>query len=579
MGFHTSDDDIAKALRSYSNGDTFSLFKLALESIYNSRHLLDDANFIINMFKNVSNIDDKNSFIDFLFDKHIYFDQLYIENNQEQLQRFNDYWKNNIPQPAPLIFSLIPYLTDEQLAKVLQDGIFNDLAYLDNSKNLAESLLLKFFEINNYKSVISLHENQNYFLSRASFYDSKIYPGETEEKYLSDILTKFIEDEPKLLLAYGKLQSYSFTDKCEQWLTNQLDKERRNHILLHDFFENVFEHLPQDGQELIIARTLYRTNNLDYTMMALNKIGIKDITDYKPKDYPIWLYAADHQNTSIYRKLLRSGISLFDYYPPSSKTFFTVILDGPCYKEKLSEILEEQKIEPKDFIKELLQKKVDEQGIEYSNYSLVSASQDSRTLKMINLKFSDLALYKKKFSQEKFKLLTIKEKLNLLNDVMDRTLLSPTYVSSNYINKYTKEYLAKKVVNFNVLTHNLSNYEVFGELIERHLDLLEQVDFAVCDYRPKYFEIVKQMFDRYDAGYLSTSVNLYNVFSKIIDYTATDNSLNWGELSEILSTESINNKKPNFAEGSLEIYNYLQKVCFSHELKTSNTSEKKKLKI
>jgi hypothetical protein len=578
MGFYTSDDDISNALKSYSQGDTFSLFKLALESIYNSRQLLDDANFIINMLKNVSNNNDKNSFIDFILDKHIYLDQLYTETNPEELQKFNDFWKNNISQPAPLLFSIIPYLNDEQLAKILKDGIFNDLAYLDNNKNLAESFMIKLFEINNYKSLISAQENQNYFLGRASFYDSKIYPGEIEEKYLNDIISKFLEDEPKLLLAYAKLQPYDFINKSEKWLTNQLDKERRNHILLHDFFENVFEHLPQDGKELIIAKTLYRTNNLDYTMMALNKIGITDIVDYKPKDYPIWLYAADHQNQSIYRKLLRSGVSIFDNYPASSKTFFTVILDGPCYKEKLSDILEEQKIEPKDFIKELLQKKADEKGVEYSNYSLVSASQDIRTLKMINLKFSDLALYKKKFAQDKFDLLPVKEKLSLLNDVMDRTLLAPTYMYNNH-NKYSQEYLAKKVINFNVFTNNLSNHEVFGELIEKHLDLLEQVDYSVYDYRPKYFEIVKQMFESYDAGYLSTGVNLYTVFNKIIDYTATDKNLNWKELSEILSKEHVVNKKPNFAEGSLDIYNYLQKICFSHELTTSNISEKKKLKI
>jgi hypothetical protein len=579
MGFYTNDDDVIKSLKDYSEGNTFSIFKLALESLYNARGLIEDSNFVINMFKNIGNNNDKDAFINFILDKNIYLNQEYTETNLEDLQKFNDYWKNGITQPAPLLFFIIPHLNDEQLEKVFSDGMLGDIPYNENSKVWAENLIIKFFESNQYKSLIALKEHRSGFINQASFYDTKIYPGQTEEKYLGDLISEFIENQPILLIAYDKFQSYSFVDKSEQWFTNQLDKERRNHILIQEFFDNVFEHLPQNGKELITARTLYRTNNLDYTMVALNKMGITDISDYKPTEYPLWLYAANHENKSIYRKLLRSGVSIFDHYPASNKTFFTIILDGPSYKENLAEILEEQKIDQKDFIRELLQKKIDDDGVEYCNYSLVSGSQDTRTLKSIDLKLSDLVFYKKKFAAEKFESLPIKEQLNLLNDVIDRTMLAPTYMLNKGSNRYARESLEKKVINFNLFAYNLSHYDKFGEIVEKHLDLLEQVEPAVCDYRQKYFKVVLQMFDRYDSGYISKANYLYKIFSKIIDYTATDKNLDWQALNKILSNDSLIEKKPNFVEGSIDIYNYLSKVCLSHELKTSSSPDKKKLKI
>ena len=578
MAFY-NDEEIAKSLKSYSNGNTFSLFKLALDSLYNSRTILDDSKFIIDMFKNIGNDNDKISFLNFIIEKNIALDDLYTETNTEDLEKFNEYWKNSIEQPAPLLFFIIPYLQDEDLVKIFEEGKLYELSYLPNNKNLAENLVIKLFEKGQYKSLISLKENHRYFIDKISFYDTKIYPGQTEEKYFSDVLISFIEEEPKLLIAYGKFQSYSFIDKSEQWLTNQLDKERRNHILLQDFFDNVFPELPEMGKELIVARTLYRTNNLDYTMMALNKMGITDISDYKPNDYPLWLYAHDHQNKSIYRKLLRSNVDLFAHYAPSNKTFFTTILDGPGYKETLDDFLNEQKIEKKDFIKKLFEKHIDKDGIEYFNYSLVSGCGDTRTLKIINLQFNDLILYKKKFAPEKFNSLTIKEQLNLLNDVMDRTMLAPTYIYNSHLNNYAKESLKKKVINFNIFTENLSNNMLSSDILEKHLELLVQVDPNICDYRHKYFEIALKMFQRYDFGYLNKSQDIYRIFVKIVDYIATDKNLDWKSLNEGLISDYVVNKKPNFSEGAMEIYNYLDKVCLSHELTKSSAIEKKKLKI
>ncbi len=142
MGYY-NDEKIAESLKSYSEGNTFSLFKLTLENLYNSRVILEDSKFIINMFKNISNYNDKVSFLDFIMDKNISLDSLYTETNTEDLNNFNEYWKNSIPQPAPLLFFILPYLKDEELAKIFEEGKLEDISYLINSNQLSENLIIK----------------------------------------------------------------------------------------------------------------------------------------------------------------------------------------------------------------------------------------------------------------------------------------------------------------------------------------------------------------------------------------------------------------------------------------------------
>lgn len=359
----------------------------------------------------------------------------------------------------------------------------------------------------------------------------------------------------------------------------QLDKDRRDNIVIQKFFDTVFDQLSDSGKERIISKTLYKNSDLDFTMLALEKIGVNSFSEYKPKHVPIWLDAADHKNKAIYRRLLRSGVSVFDYYKGSTKTFLSVILDGlPSNNAKnyLPNILAEQKIDYKTFIKELLDNKIDEEGKPYTNFSLLISSMNSTVIEHLNLQLEDLANYSKKLNPQKYETLKLKEKFELLNDVMDRTFLADTYVP---VESFSKKHIEKKAINFNLYIHNQYYSRNPVTLVDEHLKLIEQVDPETHDYRGKYFKIVSQIFDQYGTNGLEDSMQLYKTYMKMIDYVATDKSLDWSSLADYLSSEKVNKDKSNFYEGALNLYNYLQKVCLSHTLTQAAIPEKKKYKI
>jgi hypothetical protein len=575
MGFYTSEENIENSLKLFSQGDTFSLFKLALKSIYEPR-LLKDTNFIIDMLRTGVSGDNKKEFLELLIDKNMNFGEEHKEENPSKLKEFNDYWKGALEQPVPLLFSIIPYLNDDQLEHVIKEGSIYRVTDREDIKKLAESFAINLFEKGYGKSIIAMKDNYHYFFNSLNTYEAKIYPGQTEEKSLDDIITPYAEDHPQLLPAIAKFFYNSLDSSSNTWLGKQLDKERRDNVLIQKFFDTVFDQLSDNGKEEIIAKTLYKTNDLDFTMIALKRMGVENFNDYKPKHCPLWLDASDHKNKSIYRKFLRSGVSVFDYYKGSNRTFLSVIVDGNRGKQNLKEILEEQKVDYKTFIRELFEKRIDSEGKEYNNFSLLISCGDSSVIDKLNLKFEDIANYSKKFSPERYEKLKFKEKFELLNELMDKTFLADTYVPPEY---YYKRHIEKKAINFNLYINNqyFSRNSIF--LVDEHLKLLEQVDNNVLDYRGKYFKIISQIFDHYGTSSLETSNELYKTYSKMIDYVATDKSLDWNTLAEHLSGDGIVKDKPNFYEGALELYNYLQKVCLSHTLKPSNTPERKKIKI
>lgn len=578
MGFSTSDYEVEMSVKEFSEGNTFSLFKIALNSLYNSRELLSDSTFVLNMFRNTSKLEDRKQFLDLLLDINISLDKTYAETNEEEIKKNNDYWKFEFPQSAPLLFYIIPYLNDEEsLTKIFKNGMISFISEHPNKKILSENLIIKLFENGFNKSLDAFQDYHDWFIrSNVSFHEVKKYRDDTEEKYLADFLSPFIENNPRLFLSLEKLTYINLIDSAEKWFTNQLDKERKNNIIIQEFFDTVFIKLEPIEKERIIARTLYKTNNLDYTMLALSKIGINNLSDYKPEEHPIWIYSNDHENKTIYRKLLRNNVSLFDYNNNTNQVFLTTMLDGLPRKNNLIETLNEQKIDYKLFLKDLLETKIDKDNKEYTNYAKASASEDTFTLRSLNLTFENLSSYKKKFEKEKFNNLTDKEQLELLNDVMDRTMLSPTYINNNM---YYKQHLEKREVVFNSYASTLTHYEIKDELTEKHLELLEKVEPNYCDYRAKYFKIISNIFNIYGAEYITHKSQLYQLYTKMIDYVATDKSLDWNKISHNLEKSSVIATKPRFSEAALELYNYLEKVSLSHNLALSSSTEKKKLKI
>lgn len=577
MGY-INEQDAEVSLKNFAQGDTFSLFKLALQSIYEPRELLKDSGFVISMLKTPLTGNNKLDFLELLIDNSIDFSKVHIETNAENLEKFNEYWKGAIAQPAPLFFSIIPYINDEQLAHVIKEGLIYNISDHSNIGPLSESLVLDLFEKGYDKSISILKDNYYYFFNSLNIYDSKLYPGQKEEKTLEEIITPYSDDNPSLLYPLTKFFYNNLDSSADKWITRQLEKPRKDNFLIQKFFDTTFEQLSNEGKEAIIAKTLHETVDLDFTMIGLKKIGVSNFSEYKPGKYPIWISAEKHKNKSIYRKFLRNGVSLFDYYQTGNKTFLSVLLDGvdSGRNKKISDILEEQKIEYKQYIRELLEKRSDEEFKEYTNFSLLLSTNDGNITDRMNLNFEDISNYSKKFLPERWEKLKLKEKFEILNDVVDRTFLAETHQPKD---SFYKKHIEKMAINFNLYMNSQYSPRDTVPLIDSHLNLLSQVEPDSYNYRPKYFQVVSKLFDIYPAGRLEKNTPIHNLYSKMIDYVATDKNLDWAGLSDFLSSEKVNKYKNEYCEGSLELFNYLQNVSLSHTLRTSSVSEKKKLKI
>jgi len=575
MSFDYLDEKkVEKSIIDFSEGNTFPLFKLALSSLYDARKILDDQNFIINMFKNLNNYQEKMEFIDLLIDKRIKFLTEVDSNDTSHLNRYNITWGNKLPEKTPLIFHLIPYLQDGHLAKIVQDGSIYSITENPDIKLLAETLTIDLFKKGFKESIISLKDDY-YIFNHLNVYDKKTFAEGKEEQTLEEHLFEFTLNNPDLLEAFSRITYSGLDSTSDKWLNTQLEKEKKDNSAIQKFLDNTFPKLSEEGKESAIAYMLYKTDDLDFLKIALNKIGVDKIQDYKPNKIPLWLQSAQHNNKSIYRKLLRTGTQLFDYYAPANRTFLACMVDGLPRKDfKL--LLEEQKIDLKSFMKDLLDSQVDSQQQVYTNFSLLYTTGESFFTDFLNFKVNDLEIYSKDFKESKYSKLKPIQKLTLISEILDKTYLAETYVPEGI---YYSKHIKKAELNFNLHMSHEYHPRNSIHLIEEHLTLLEQTNFKGKDYRPIYFKIAKQMFDHYSSGRIHEDTDIYKLYNKIIDYVGTDKSLDWKDLNEKLNSEEISKSKNDFQEGSINLFNYLNKVCLSHTLASEPIIERKKFKI
>ena len=578
MGFsYIKESDIENSLREFSKGHTYSLFKLALSSIYNDRELLLEPGFILNIFKTIKSEEDIKDFTELLKDKRIDFSAPYTENDPKNLETFNSFWNDKISFPCPLIFALIPHLNDSQVSNLIRDNSMYRLGDNPEVKSNSANLTLSLFENGYHETLLALKE-ECYFIDTTSlnFYEKKKFEGFDEECCLEDVLFTHVLKKPELIDVFSRISYSSINSICDRWLNHHLEQDRKDNVLIQNFLDNVFNKLDNDGKENVISYMLYKTNDLDFLQDALKKYGCDNISSYKPNKYPIWIRSDEHKNKSIYRKFLRNGIDLFEHYKEGNRVFISTMLNGLNRRKDFKTILEEQKIDYKYFINELLKERTDSLGKTYNNFQLCLATGESAIIDHFNLKLDDLVGYSKKFKSERYEKLKIQEKLNLIEEVISKTFLAPAYIPEGI---YYKNHIEKAKIGFNLFMNTQYGMSEKPHLISEHLSLLEQVDIKKYDYRTQYFEIVSQILEPYYSRHMDIESDYYKTCMKMIDYVATDKNLDWKTLSELLNSESYEKNKENFSEGAKNALNYLQNICLSHTLSRSPIIEKKKIKI
>ncbi|NCQ51783.1 hypothetical protein GW796_07810 [archaeon] len=572
---YINEDNIQKSLIDFSNGDTFSLFKLALSSLDSPGNLLNDSNFIINMFSIVDKEEDKNFLFDLMISRNLNLIRNYIEIDDKKITKFNKFWDSQIPNDAPIIFFLLPYLNDKQFSTILKDYSISKLKDEEKTKILIEPLVLSLFK-NGFHNSLSELKNEYFILSSLATYEPKKVHGFEDELSLDEAFFKYCLKNPLLLDVYSKITYSSLETKSDSWMNYHLNQEKIDIPLVISFIETIFPLVTDFGKETIIARTLSQTKNFDLLKVALNKHGTSNISSYFPEEIPLWAYSSEHKNPIIFKKLLNNGADIFDYFPISNTIFLSSILDSNTDNKDFKTLLSENKIEYKTFLQKLFEQKTDNNGTTYNNFALILTTGEAKYNSILNINYDDLEILSKKFSKQNLEKTGINKKLQLISNILEQTFFAPVYAPST---TYSSTYLKEREINFNVYLSNESFSRKSIFLIDEHLSLLSQNDNLEIDYRGKYFQIVSQLFDFYGTKKIKESTERYQLYMTMIDYCATDKTLNWNLALEKLNHQSITDEKINFYEGSMNLYNYLNKICLSHTMTENNVIEKKKIKI
>lgn len=570
MGFtYLQNKDINASLQDFADGNIFTLFKLALSNMDDPREILDNQ-FILKIISNINNIN-KNSFIDLLIEKYIDFNAIYEEQDSVRINHYDIFWQKKKSNKSPFFLHLLPYLNDEQFSKILNKGTIHKIDEVYGK--ISEDLIINLFDRGFNKSIIGLKE-QYFLISNLNLYDKKIFIEGENEKSLEEFLFEKVLKNPDLLKSFTKLSYYSFDSICERWLENVLSKEKIDNNLVKSFLDKNMEELTDEGKETIIAYMLYKTENLNLLFYALNKINIKSIKDYSPKKIPIWLKSGEHKNKLIYKKLLKNGINMFDYYEPTNKIFISCIAEG-TQQNDVKKIIEDQNLDLRQFYQELIEEKIDINNNKFTNFSVLLTARAYYLKEILNISIEDLGYISNKYKNEKYNKMNDSKKLSIINELIEKTFLASTYCPKKMLyGKYIKE----AEINFNLFAMNEYNPKRGIYLIDEHLNLLEKVK-TEKDYRPLYFKFLKKLFSYYGSKYINEKTEIYNTYNKIIDYVATDSTLDWKQLTENMNTEEQKKIQIECSDGSLNLINYINKVCLSYEILQKKKIEPKKFKI
>lgn len=572
-------NDLKSSLNDFSQGDFFSLFKLVIKNSYDSYEIIQDKNLILNLISLKQLNNNQDEIVDLIINNRIDLSSLFTPNEEKLIKRNKNYWTNLDLQELPYFFYLIPHLNDENISKLIKQCNFHSL---ENKKELSEALVIKFFENGFNESLISLRAE--YFLIAAlDRYENKykkLIDNKEKEINLEELAFSYFLQNPKLLVAYSEIFFNSIDGCADKWISHKLSEEPQDLKQVSKFIDLNFEKLTEEGKERIISQTLYNTKDTTLIKEALKHLGITKFKDYKPKYVPIWTKSGSHQDKSIYKSLLKSGVNLFDYYPFGNKLFLSVISED-IDKSSIASNLEKIGVNKKEFLIELFSENKTP-GIKTDNFSLLLTLRDSKFNEIINFSTDDLTLINKQFKPSNYTKLNLKAKLELIDEILNKTFLAKVYDGEQI---YYRKSIVQKEINLNLFIDNEYHLGNFNKnvphLVKEHFKLLEQInpqDFdSKFDYRNTYFKCILNMFDSYSSQNIGEKSEFYNFYMNIIDYVSTDKNLPWDNILENLN--KISESKESFSEGSKIIFNYIHKIALSNTFLVENKQERPKFKI
>ncbi len=578
MGYaYIKEENIHEGLKSFSEGKHLPLIKQLLIESY-SDTFIENQTLIMGFLRQLEKTNETSEFIEFLMERRFnFFTPLQSPENISNKKALNDFWGMELKDNYPFFLFLGPYLKEEDLSKIIKNYDFFNIDN-DVKQEICNPLVVSLMKKSWNTCLTNLNE-EYFFISNLDRYENLyVNPSDPdgEKINLERFFFKATIDNPSLINNYTKIFYNTLEQTAEKWFFHHLEQDKQNIPLIKNFLDTVLPELNQEGKEMIIAQTLYKTENLDLFKHASAKVGATSLKDYSPTTIPVWKYSQEHKNNFIFRKLLANGVDVFDYNSRNNKVFLLSILDS-THPREIKDQLNSLKIPFESLVPRLFEEKIDNHNNTTNPFSILLGTADSKINPILNLTLEDLSHKSKKFKAERYQELSINEKLQLLSDILEETFLKPVYVNTDF---YYRSVQNKKI-NLNLWINNDYYLNDPIHLIEEHLNLLSQANdktFEKYKYMTaKYFPALETMFEYYSVQNIRKDTPIYNMYIKMIDFVSIDKNLDWNNV--LTHVQKTYEKKDSLSEGANSILSYLNKISLSYQIQQQAPKEKPKLKI
>lgn len=457
-----------------------------------------------------------------------------------------------------------------------EDNIACKLFNLATSKTLNETkksqditLFIGELILRGYSQTLSVLKDEFWLINKINIFSDEINVGSTTEKVRDYWFGKLILNATTIK-EYSEL-SYSSTDRTAiELVEHEIRNSKKINIAkITHLIEATKDLISDETKEYIVANTLVNTSDQKLLKSALKTYGLNEFKlnvpiDYKPLNYPIWVFSQEHKDKDIYEKFLGVGVDAYDYSIKTNETFLKLLL------EKFSN--DEAKLKELNLMPEFLKNNIFKPHKDipnFTNYDLISMSGNTKLYDHLNINLND---YKKHFPD-----LDLSDTKSI-GGVLSQTLLKRTSRKALHEQNNDTEIddLTSNVVRQIINSSSLIEPD---ELMELHLDLLNASDNS--DYSDKYFDVLKELIMTYSFATVEEGTKYSNFIDKLFQNALIINPKIDDAAKELQLI--IDDPKRKYIHDLSTSYH--KKICSEissivlHNELTSNLSVKRRIKI
>ena len=554
------DGDKIELLKLFIQGDKQSLFDAIFESI-NNRELLKDGNFFISLLIS-SDEKIKKKYLDKYIDEFYNFDKI-IEVSDENLKKINNFWFSNLENNMPIYLAIIPFLSDNLATEVLSQSNVWDLGRTDD-KTMPKNLLITFF-MKNMPESLAIVKNEWVF-SNIEWNEQEDFYGLTTT--LKEYIKKVCDDNYNMLSLYAQFNYLDNFSVHFEWLKDKMENPVLNKIKIKDFLKDKMSCFDKIEQERLIALTLYNNSNFSLTKYGIKLLGYNNLKDYiKSAQVPLWI---EVNNSNVLSSVSELGYDPLEFFEHADNFLLNKVfeLDVSNYQY----VCDYYNITKEKIFSQLLKKYTFSNSSEISYCSLFSYYLNNKVNHIFKFDISelnDLNIIDDRYKNKKYELLSDEEKLDVLNNFLNKTIFQKSYTKYS---KFSKNYESNKY-NLSELCSDQSLW-----IISEHIRLLDK--FNIKNFNDKYSNYLENLFDSYSIYYLDIKSKTYDFLINIINFLSNDDLLDWPQLSEKmtkLQEKRANKYNITISPSCKNIISLVSSIALNKSLDIK--SEKKKIKI